>query len=297
MTDVKIILAATDFSRSAAIAVSRAAQLARTANARLELIHVIPPEPLASGWSMAEDALGLDSSGARDDAMDRLRRAAERIQAEFALPVELELTQGKAHQRIAARALEITADLVVVGAHGKHFLLDVFTGTTAQRVQRFSAVPVLVVRQASTHRYEHVLIATDFSAAPAAAARAALRFFPGAAFHVLHVFDVPFAGRLATAGVEKAKIESYRRQIGDEARRALANFVRETGLESSAPSVRVQPGYPPARIRERAADLDADVIVLGTQGKSRLEIGLLGSVTEHVAAESASDILLVRPPA
>lgn len=297
MADIKMILAATDFSRSAEIAVARAAQIAGAANARLELQHVMPSEPLSASWAAVRNLLGFDWARARSDAMDRLRHAQERIQADITLPVELELAEGKPHQKIAARAIEIGADLIVLGAHGEHFVLDVLTGTTAQRVQRFSTVPVLVVRQASFQRYKQVLVTTDFSAASAAAARAALRFFPGATFHVLHVFEAPFAGRLAFAGVEQAVIEDYRREAGDQARRDLADFVAETGLESKAASVRVQHGYAPARIKERATDLDVDVVVLGTEGKSWLAVGMLGSVTEHVAAESLSDILLVRPPA
>ncbi|MGH8800913.1 MAG: universal stress protein [Casimicrobiaceae bacterium] len=83
--------------------------------------------------------------------------------------------------------------------------------------------------------------------------------------------------------------------MGDKALQDLATFVGETGLEGRAASVHVQHGYAPARIKERAVDLDVDIIVLGTHGKSWLEIGFLGSVTEHVAAESTSDVLLVRP--
>lgn len=130
-----------------------------------------------------------------------------------------------------------------------------------------------------------------------AAARAALRFFPGAMFHALHIFDTPFAGRLAYAGVDNAAIAYYRRQVSDQSLQELTSVVRETGLEGSAASVRVQPGYAPAQIKEQAADLDVDVIVLGTEGKSWREVGLLGSVTGHVAAESPSDVLLARPPA
>lgn len=297
MTGVKIILAATDFSRSAAVAVRRAAQLAGTAGARLELMHVLPSEPIPTSWTAVRGVLGFDRARASDDAMGRLRRAAERIRGELALPAELHLAQGRAHTEIAARAAAIEADLVAVGAHGEHFVLDVFIGTTAQRVQRLSPIPVLVVRQAPFYRYEQVLIATDFSPASAVAARAALRFFPDATFHALHVFEAPLEGRLGYAGVDDAAIEDYRRQMGDQALQELGAFVREAGLEGRAASVRVRHGYPPTRIKERAAELDADLIVLGTQGKSWLEIGFLGSVSEHVAAESFSDVLLVRPPA
>lgn len=296
MPDYKTILATTDFSRSSGVAVSRAAHLARAAGAHLELLHVLPSEPVSASWPALRGALGLDWNRASVDAMDQLRRAAERIHAEFALHAELQLLEGKPHQKIAARAVEIVADLVVVGAHGEHFVLDVFSGTTAQRVQRLSTVPVLVVRQASLRRYERVLVATDFSVASAAAARTALRFFPDAMLHVLHAFDVPFASRLAWVGVNQAAIDDYRRQVRDQALMEFEAYVRETGLEGRVTSVRVQHGYAPARIRERAAELDVDVVVLGTQGKSWLEIGLLGSVAEHVATESPCDVLLVRPP-
>jgi nucleotide-binding universal stress UspA family protein len=184
-----------------------------------------------------------------------------------------------------------------VGAHGEHFVLDLFIGTTAQRVQRLSAVPVLVARQAPFYRYERALVATDFSPASAAAARVALRILPDAMFHVLHVFDAPLEGRLAYAGVDDDAIERYRQQAGDQALRELEAFVREAGFEDRAASVKVRHGYAPTRIKERAAELDADVVVLGTQGKSWLEAGFLGSVSEHVAAESSADVLLVRPPA
>jgi nucleotide-binding universal stress UspA family protein len=176
-------------------------------------------------------------------------------------------------------------------------VLDVFIGTTAQRVQRLSPVPVLVVRQAPLYGYGRVLIATDFSAASVAAARAARRFFPEATFHVLHAYEAPFEGRLAFAGVDDAGIERYRRHAADQALRELDTFVRAAGLEGDRSSVKAPHGYPPARIKERAAELDVDVIVLGTQGKSWLEAGFLGSVSEHVAAESPCDVLLVRPPA
>ena len=288
MSDVRMILAATDFSRSAAIAVRRAVQIARTTGARLELMHVVAPQP--TNWKTIRDVLGFDLVDLTGDASHRLREAAERIDAEPALAVDTHLVEGKAHTEIAARASAINADMVVVGAHGEHFVLDVLIGTTAQRVQRLSTVPVLLVRQAPFNPYEQVLLATDFSPAALAAARTAVRFFPSATFHVIHAFDTPFESRL-----DDAAIADNRQQMGDQAQRELERFIRAAGLEGRTGSLRVRHGYAPTRIKERAAELDADLVVLGTQGNSWLAIGFLGSVSEHVAAESSSDVLLVRP--
>lgn len=293
MTDVKMILAATDFSRSAEIAVRRAVELAGATDAHLELMHVVPPESIPTSWQSIQGVLKLDTARIRDDARDRLRQAVGWINAKHTLPIEIHLAEGGAHTEIAARAGAIEADLIVVGAHGEHFVLDVFIGTTAQHLQRLSTVPVLVVRQAPYNHYEQVLLATDFSPASATAARTALRFFPDATFHVLHVFESPFESRLA---LDQTGIDDYRRQIRDLAYQSLETFVRNVGLEGRTASVKVRRGYAPTRIKERAAELDADLVVLGTQGKSWLAIGFLGSVSQHVAAESSSDVLLVRPP-
>lgn len=294
---MKTILAATDFSRAASVAVRRAAQLAHTTGAKLELVHVLPAEPSPTSWTALRSVFGFDATRARDDAMNRLQRAAGRPGVDLTAPVELHLAEGRAHAAIAGRAVAIDADLVVVGAHGEHFVLDVFVGTTAQRVLRASPVPVLVVRQAPIYRYEQVLIATDFSGASMAAARAARRLFPGASFHFLHVWELPFEGSLTRAGVSQTTIEDQRQRAANDALRALESFAREAGFEDGGASARVRHGYPPARIKERAAELDVDAVVLGAQGKSRLEAGLLGSVSEHVAAETPCDVLLVKAPA
>lgn len=295
--DMKTILAATDFSRAAAVAVRRAAQLAQATGATLELIHVRPPEPSPASWTALRGALGLDAARASEDAAGRLQRVAGRAGADLAAPVALHLAEGRAHAAIADRALAIGADLVVVGAHGEHFVLDVFVGTTAQRVLRASLAPVLVVRQAPIYRYEQVLIATDFSAGSLAAARAARRLFPGATFHFLHVCEPLLEGALARSGASQATIEDRRERAAGDALRALEDFAREAGFEDGAASIRAPHGYPPARIKERANELDMDVIVIGAQGKSRLEAGLLGSVSEHVAAETRCDVLLVKAAA
>jgi nucleotide-binding universal stress UspA family protein len=153
-----------------------------------------------------------------------------------------------------------------------------------------------VARQAPCGRYEQVLIATDFSPASTAAARMVRRLLPDATFHVLHVCEVLAARYRLLAPISDAAIEDHRRRAGDQALRELGIFVRLSGLDSDTTSVEVRHGDVPARIKECTDQIDADVIVLGTIGKSWLKVGLLGSVSERVVAESNNDVLLVRKP-
>ena len=286
------ILVGTDFSRSAGQVLSRAGRLARLSGAELEVMHVATGERLGAD---AELLAGRGASSGAATAMAKLRLAALQIGERFAVPVHLHLAYGKPHVEIAARAVAINADLLVLGARGERALRDMLLGSTIQRMQRRLQTPLLIVRDGSLANYRRVLVAIDFSPASAEAAGAAARLFPGAALHFLHVCNVLFEGRLARAGVAEESIRSYRNQVLLDASRELDRFLREQGLQPRRSSASVRHGYPPACIKEAAADVGASLIALGTKGKSRFEAELLGSVSEQFVNATTHDVLLVKP--
>jgi nucleotide-binding universal stress UspA family protein len=59
----------------------------------------------------------------------------------------------------------------------------------------------------------------------------------------------------------------------------------------------VECGYPVRHILERAASLPADLIVMGTHGRSGFERLVLGSVTEKVLRRAPCPVMAVPPPA
>jgi len=288
-TDVQRILAATDFSPHASLALMRAARLAHSAGAELDIVHVARDEALLpAAYASAGDA-------ADEGALDRLYKAAADVRARFDVPVHVHLAYGKPHVEIAAHAASSRAGLVVLGARGERAVRDIFIGSTARRMQRGLRAPMLIVRHASLRHYTRVLVATDFSAASAVAARAAERLFPDAALHYLHVCSALFESRLETAGVTREGILGYRNQVILDAGRALDRFIRQHGLQARRASALVRHGYPPAGIKDAAAELGASVVVLGSRGKSRFEAGFLGSVSEHFVSGTSHDVLLVKP--
>ena len=56
-------------------------------------------------------------------------------------------------------------------------------------------------------------------------------------------------------------------------------------------------GLPYEEINERAADLDADLIVIGTHGRTGLGHLLLGSIAEKIVRNSRVPVCTVRSPA
>jgi nucleotide-binding universal stress UspA family protein len=54
-------------------------------------------------------------------------------------------------------------------------------------------------------------------------------------------------------------------------------------------------GYPPTQIARLAAELDADLIVVGSRGLSRVKSALLGGTSRELLAHAGRPVLVVRP--
>ena len=97
-----------------------------------------------------------------------------------------------------------------------------------------------------------------------------------------------------TAGRVENLQKQYREALG-EAERSLRAFVDSTLRENGGKVVtRVVEALPADGIRDMAASTGADLIVMGTHGRSGLNRWMLGSVTERVLRESPVPLLTVR---
>lgn len=287
-----VILSATDFSHSAEAAVRRAAVLARSRGARLHVVHAVNFSPMTELWlNLAADE-AMSPEQLRESAAGWLDRMAQDIAKRYGVVPTTEVLSGKPAKAIAECARTLGADLVVIGAHGEHLLLDLFVGSTATKLLRLSAVPVLLVRQAATVEYEHVVVASDFSLAAQAAANLAASWFPTAAFDLFHAYEAPYERQMYYAGSDDETIDRYRRLGEAEARRRMETFAAK--LQSPERFVRkIRHGYAPALINQHLVATGAELLVVGSHRQSELEAGLLGSVAAHMVTEARVDLLLV----
>lgn len=290
------ILAAVDFSRGSEAAARRAADLAKLSRARLEILYVLANPFVAETWELIKFGLRLEPADLRAEAERRLRELVARIELETGVVPETRIAEGHPYEQIAARAAETGAGLVVVGAHGRHALLDVFVGATAQKVLRVAPAPVLMVRQMPYFPYERVLAAADFSAQSKAAALLARRLFPGAELCLMHAYESPLDTMPGSMSIPDATIEAYRHRAELAARAALERFAQELSLRGSDVSLKTAYGHPASSILEFARAWSADVIVAGARGLSGWKANLLGSVSLHLILESRVDVLLMRGP-
>lgn len=143
--------------------------------------------------------------------------------------------------------------------------------------------------------YDTILVPTDGSETVERTLPHALRLADdhGASVHALSVVDqrVVHASADELRDDVKADLEASAR----DAVTAVAERAREADLSVETA---VREGSPDREIVEYAAETDADVVVLGPQGKTpREKVGGLGSVSDRVAADATTSVFLVKDPA
>lgn len=141
---------------------------------------------------------------------------------------------------------------------------------------------------------KRILVPTDFSpgAEPALAWAAKLAGCFGAEVVLLHVLDVRLAA-LAGLPPDMAAMPAVDELV--EGARAEAE-VQMKQLASRFPGAKtlIKEGSPRNVILEAAANLDADLIVMGTHGRTGLAHVFVGSVAEHVVRHSRIPVLTAR---
>lgn len=280
------ILAATDFSTRSHRALRRAGLLAQTRGAELTLVHVVDDDH-------------------PNDLVEIERREAERILAEQ-IGAMSELRDAKCRPMVVAgdpfdgilrTAGSIKADLIVMGAHRKQLLRDIFVGTTIERVIRTGQYPVLMVNNEVRQPYENSVAAVDMSEPSANAIKAAraMGLIGDRGITLLHAFFPLGKGKTSVAATDRTAIDKYVAGERDRAVDDLVAFLAVNGLGGPEFSLRVEEGGAFEVISRAVEEMMPDLLIIGTHGRSWLLKVLLGSVTEEALRCLDVDILAVPP--
>jgi nucleotide-binding universal stress UspA family protein len=187
-------------------------------------------------------------------------------------------------------------DLVVVGRHGRRPFRDLLLGSTAQRVLQHGQAAILLVARRGRSPYRRPLVALDLSEASHAILDLAVRVVAPTRpmLHVVHVYETAYEGMLA-AVAKKAARSAYQRECRDRAREAVTKLIGESAAASVVRTVALRHTDPRQGILEAARVRRADLIALGTHGRTGPPHLLLGSVAEAVMHHAGCDVLVAPP--
>jgi len=146
----KIIVVGIDFGEPSERALRAAIDLASEGDgAELHAIYVEqPPADVLNAYALPPPpSLERDVARLRDLALERVREAIAVRGALRLRSLTVHGAIGVPAREIARFAAEMSADLVVVGTHGRRGLDRAFLGSVAEKTIRLCGCPVLVVRE------------------------------------------------------------------------------------------------------------------------------------------------------
>ncbi|MEO8123395.1 MAG: universal stress protein [Burkholderiales bacterium] len=267
------ILLASDGTRCSADAERIAMTMAKEWGATLHVASVVITNPIAEEVAYNQ----VETAGhAVRELLERLHTEAQGL----GITVEKVLLRGRDPlEMIVGAAEEHRADLIVMGRREKPGLLRCIVGTTTTKAVGAASCSVLVVPEGASMWRKRILLATDGSrfsdaAAVAAGKLAGLCKLPVSVISTIRPSFSP--ERAAQAAEAATRVHDFLAAQHIEVDKAVLN------------------GEPNQLILSAAAALDADLIVIGTHGRSGWERLVVGSVTESIVKASTLPVLAVK---
>jgi nucleotide-binding universal stress UspA family protein len=146
-----------------------------------------------------------------------------------------------------------------------------------------------------------IIVGVDFSFESELAAQSAVEIarLTGGEVVLVHVGDPVEAGALPEDATPKARevFEGYRarlhRMVADQ-REQIASLCERLSAKGPAVSHVLTEGFPDTALCDAAAKMGADLVVVGTHGRTGLRWFFLGSVAAQVVRACPTDVLVAR---
>lgn len=268
------IVLATDGSEYSAAAESAAMHMSGHCDAQLLVTRVVLTNP-------EYEALVPDRvQQAEIEAQKQIDAVAEKARAD-GLNAETVLRHGAdPYHEVVRVADERHADVIVIGRRARSDLARLMVGDSTAKVIGLASCSVLVVPRGTRMPEKRILVATDGSRLGDAAAYSAVRLAKRCGLPLTAVsVTASGSGKDAVAEAEAA-LERVRKAAEKE----------DVGIET----LREEGRRPDEVIAEVAKRREADLLVIGSHGRTGLTRLLMGSVSERVIGNAKCPVLVVK---
>jgi len=278
---IKKILVASDLSQRSRHALHRAIRLAATHDAELHILNVVD-----------EELPGPVARGIRAAATEALTEIIEELVPEPKPEREIDIRFGDVSKTIVRIAEQRGADLIVLGPHRSRGLAELFRGTTLERVARAARLPVLMVTSPPQDGYRHVVVGVDFSPSSRKAVDAATTLAPEARMTLATAYHIPFKHFIDRAEPGDSDIRAEKRRIERELREGLSSFEENCPARSKGYAHAFIEGGSAESLIGYADERGADLICVGSHGRSWLAGAFLGSTARELFSSAPCDVLV-----
>jgi len=263
------VLIPTDFSEVSALALPMASLLSQKIPVEVHMVHVI--EANTSSADYAE--MDVDQKAIRE----KEEKALIHFNALKAsgLKFESHIQTGLLTDQINASALELGADLIIMGTHGSDGFMERISGSEAQHVARYQKVPVITLRPGTAAmELKNILLVADFE------------HNKGVRIGTIKAIAEAFDSTIHLLQIVQEDEEKYADQIEAQMR----SFAQEHQLAKYETHLyrdrKVAEG-----IRNFNREAEMDLVCIPTHGRKGINHFLFGSIAERLVNHCIKPLL------
>jgi nucleotide-binding universal stress UspA family protein len=288
---LKNLLVCTDGSEYSEGAIREAIRLAKTTGATLTALSVIDFNPEFE--ALAPDLVDKLET----DIRKHLKEVKEKAALESIEVQAFTLLSTAPYSGIAKEAEKVGADLIIMGRRGRTGMKRLLMGSVTKRVIGHAPCSILVVPRGARIDCKKILCGTDGSVYGNASAAEAVMIAKrcGAELIFLSVVHAE-----TTSPLDIVHSQMHHDLIAENELRAAESGLRAAKEHAHNENIRceglVLAGRPDEVIVKTAREKGADLIVVGSHGRTGVDRLLMGSVTERVVGNAECAVLVVKVP-
>ena len=295
MSAQKSIIVGIDYSPHSANALREASRIANSCNLPLVCFHILDRDILGNLENMEsytqEGVLNFATEKMDDFIRDVIGTSHE---------IETVVTIGHPFEETLKLVDIHHAETLVLGSRGFETDENHEVGSLASRCIRKAPVEVLLVRNAQESPFRNIVACVDFSdTASLAVHRAAeIAVQDGANLRLVHVYQPPIYAdsEIGWMGPAFPMIQEHELQGNCEGRLEELGYLigRKYNLHNISTVVKCSQSVHHG-IREALEEMDADLVVLGTRGRTGFKALLLGTAAEGLIRHTPCSALAIKP--
>jgi len=281
-------------------AVKRAVSLAENNEASLTVIDVIPPVP---------DDYRAEKTTHHIKALESLIEPYRNR-----LEIKTDVLMGAGFLEIIREVLRNSHDLLIKPAENPDFMKRLF-GSNDMHLLRKCPCPVWIMKPPEKPKYDRILAAVDFDPLIPEEGNQALNLkilesagslalTDGASLHLAHAWEAyAEAAMRVSSDISNASIVAHTEKqyllhqkglykLGETLRGLIGN----DAYERLSPRFHLPKGPPKKTIAALAAELQVDLVVMGTVARTGISGFIIGNTAEIILDQLSCSVLAVKPP-
>jgi nucleotide-binding universal stress UspA family protein len=294
--------------------IARAVSLAENNQADLTIVDVIPTQVVTAGIGLplggpiSKELRTIIESDRRQVLESMVQTRKERLQ------IRLEVLVGKTYLEAIRAVLKNGYDLLIKPAENPTWTNRLF-GSDDLHLLRKCPCPVWLMKATEKPNYNSILAAVDFDLLNPLPAEhelnreilelaASLALADAASLHIVHAWEALAEGKLVSrggmsmegmtsyVGREQASHRNQLYKLAEE----LRGWIGKDAYDSLLPSFHLPKGPAKKEVAPLAAELRADLVVMGTVARTGIPGVIIGNTAEAILDQLSCSVLTIKPP-